>query len=164
MTAPVITAQAYGGGSYELHEEGEWFPGTITSIEEASQPNQWGKIDLYWTVKLDEGDSDGFDPRFRTSQSLHPKSNLVKYLKWIEGSAWTAPAPGEVVDLNDYVGRRIDVMFERYEKILDDGSTVERESIARVRGGKGGKPTTVRENAIQRNNRKAAENDDDAPF
>lgn len=166
MTAPVITAKSYneGGGSYDLHEEGEWFPGTITKIEEADAPDQWGKIPLYWYVTLDEGDSDGYDPRFKTSQSLHPKSSLVKYLKWIEGSAWTVPAAGEVVDLNNYIGRRVDVMFARYEKTLDDGSTVEREYVDRVRGGKGGKPSTVRENALQRNNRKAVENDDDAPF
>lgn len=141
--------------SFELYEADEWYPASLAGIEETDD-NGFGP-GVKWILALDE------DPEREqwafSSQKLSPKSKLYQWVKAIDEAL--LPDAGGVLNLEQIVGRDVDVMFEHI--VGDDGMTKQR--VAKIRGRKTGKkPTGVRENAIQRNNKAAAAQDDDEAF
>lgn len=112
-------------GGYTLHEPDEWFPGLITAIEET--PDTGYGPGLKWVIQLDDQDDADFDKWAFCSQKLSPKSKLYSWLLGLGAN----PNFGDEVDLDPYVGRRIQVMFETFEK---DGSN--KEKIVKIRAEK----------------------------
>lgn len=130
---PLITAKEAGG--FFLHDEDEWIDGTIATIEETD--GQWGP-GLKWVIHLDD-DTDPINDEPRetwafSSQNLNPRSKLHAWLKGIDPDA--IPNPGDTIDTNDLVGRRIQVMFERYDGTDRDGQPQEKEKVVKIRKGK----------------------------
>jgi hypothetical protein len=46
------------------------------------------------------------------------------------------PEPGEHVDLEDLVGKRVEVMFEEYAGTDNDGNPVTKEKVVKIRASK----------------------------
>jgi len=151
-----LTLTVSESGGFELHEEDEWFDGQITSIEETND-GQWGP-GLKWIIELD-GDTyqldDGEEVQRETwafcSQKLSKRSKLYG---WARGLGWDPD--DETIDLEDYIGVRCQVMFERFDGFDREGSPQEKEKVVKLRAGKG-KPKAKRPV-------KAVPEPDDSPF
>lgn len=146
---PQVTMEDSGG--YTLHEPDEWFPGLITAIEET--PDTGYGPGLKWVIQLDDQEEGDFDKWAFCSQKLSPKSKLYSWLL----SLGANPNFGDEVDLDPYVGRRVQVMFETFEK---DGSN--KEKIVKIRNEKGN-PELAKKFKEQQAAAKALE-PDEAPF
>lgn len=131
---PTVTATESGG--FDLHEPDEWHDGTVTGIEE-SNDGQWGP-GLKWLIVLDDDEPHDDGAPWETwafcSQKLSPRSKLYGWLKGIDPSL--IPEPGGTVDLDDLVGTRIQVMFERVNGHDPDGNPQEKEKVTKIRAGK----------------------------
>jgi hypothetical protein len=129
---PLVIEKTESGG-FELHPEEDWVDGQITAIEETD--GQWG-AGLKFIIVLDgeETADDGY-PRETwafCSQKLSPRSKLYA---WAKGLGWDPE--DETLDLNDFIDSRVQVMFERYDGHDNDGNSVEKEKITKLRKGKG---------------------------
>lgn len=151
-----LTITATEAGGFDLHEADEWYDGMVVAIEETE--GQWGP-GLKWIIELDGEVHDDGNPRETwafCSQKLSPRSKLYRWLKGLDPS--TIPEAGETVDLEQFIGARAQVMFERFDGFDPDGNSLEKEKVVKMRAGKEkqtrrvGKPST-----------KTVE-DDDAPF
>lgn len=111
---------------YNLHEEAEWLPGEIVAIEEA-EGGQYGPS-LKWVFQLD-GESG--DTWAWTGQELTPKARLTKWVRDLEPG--NAIEIGQEIDLEKFVGQRVEILFEQEMK---DG--INREKVTRIRAEKGG--------------------------
>lgn len=109
---------------YNLHEEAEWLPGELVAIEE-TEGGQYGP-GLKWIVLLDGENSDTWA---FTGQSLTPKARLTKWVRDLDPT--NPPEVGQEVDLEKYVGARVEVLFEQE---LKDGIT--KEKVTRIRAQK----------------------------
>jgi hypothetical protein len=150
-----LTITATEAGGFDLHESDEWFDGMVVAIEETE--GQWGP-GLKWIIELDGELNDDNTPRETwafCSQKLSPRSKLYQWLKGLDPAA--IPDAGETVDLETFIGERVQVMFERYDGFDQDGNAMEKEKVVKLRKGKAketrrvGKPAQVVE-------------EDDAPF
>ena len=138
MPLPTLTVSESGG--FDLHEEDEWFDGTITNIEETTD-GQWGPglkfiIELDGdTYTLDSGEEVQRETWAFCSQKLSKRSKLYG---WAKGLGWD-PAD-ETISLEDYVNVRCQVMFERFDGFDRDGNPQEKEKVVKIRAGKGKAP------------------------
>lgn len=138
---------------YNLHEEAEWLPGEIVSIEE-TEGGQYGP-GLKWIVQLDgeSGDTWAF-----TGQSLTPKARLTRWVRDLDPS--NPPEVGQEVDLEKFVGQRVEILFEQEQK---DGITKER--VTRIRAEKVATGLQKKQAAAARAKKPAPDyGPDEAPF
>lgn len=163
--------------TYEMHEPEEWLPGKIIDIEENE-----GKFGpgLKFILELDDDEPDettGEVPEVwaYTSQILSPKSKLYAYVVAVLGEE-AIPEEGETLDLDDMLGKRVDVFFERYQGVdKESGKPVEKEKVTKMRAAKkAGRAATktekaepsvkeqAKEAAVARRQRKVEA--DEAPF
>lgn len=149
-----LTITATEAGGFDLHPEDEWVDGTIERIEETE--GQWGP-GLKWIIHLDGDTADNGDP-WETwafcSQKLSPRSKLYA---WLKGLGYDVDA-GDTVDLEEFVGTRCQVMFERYDGTDPDGNSIEKEKVVKIRKGKG-KKKPAKKKATE-----TVDEPDDAPF
>ena len=128
-----LTLEATESEGYELHEEGEWYPGDLASIEETE--SEWG-AGLKWIIHLDgELDPINDEPRETwgfCSQKLSPRSKLYG---WLKGFG-IQPDPGDHVNLEKLVGGQVQVMFETYNAFDSDGNPVVKEKVVKIRAAK----------------------------
>lgn len=136
---------------FEKREENEWYPATIVGFEEADDAGYGPGIK--WILEL-EGE-EGREQWAFSSQKLSPRSKTYKWVKGIDESV--LPEPGGVFNIEVLAGRSIFVEFGPSE------SNPDKQVITRMKGRKG-TGSKVADNAIARNNRKAAEADDDDKF
>lgn len=129
-----LTIEMTAGGGFDLHEEAEWLDGLLVAIEETDGHYGPG---LKWIIELDDDEpADNGDPRETwafCSQKLSPRSKLYAWAKAIDPSS--LPEAGGVLDLEDFIGRRVQVMFERYMGDVD-GEPVEKEKVVKIRAAK----------------------------
>jgi hypothetical protein len=145
-----LTITATESGGFANHEEGDWYPGQLTRIEETD--SDWGP-GLKWVVTIDGEVADNgetIETWAYCSQKLSPRSKLYA---WLKGFGIT-PEPGEHVDLEDLVGKRVEVMFEEYAGTDNDGNPVTKEKVVKIRASK-----TAPVKAVP-----APVDDDEAPF
>jgi hypothetical protein len=153
-----LTLSVSESGGFELHDEDEWFDGQITEITETDD-GQWGP-GLKWIIELD-GDTyttdDGEEVQRETwafcSQKLSKRSKLYG---WVKGLGWDPE--DEEVHLPDYIGKRCQVMFERFDGFDRDGNSQEKEKVVKIRAGKGKAKAKKPLKAVK------DEEYDDAPF
>ena len=150
-----LTVTATEAGGFELHEPDEWHRGLVVAIEETD--GQWGP-GLKWILELDEDEPhDDGNPRETwafCSQKLSPKSKLYGWLKALDPSA--IPDAGGTVDLEQFIGSRVEVMFEHYEGFDPDGNPLDKEKVVKMRKAKDQK------SARPRNTKQSAP--DEEPF
>lgn len=106
--------------TYTLHDEEEFLYGTIVGAEEVP-PNKYPNPQIKWIIQLDD------DPEGQTVWYYTPtvitNSDRNKLRKMYRALMGEDPDVGEAFDSDDFVGRRVKVMFERYEA---DGTEKER--------------------------------------
>lgn len=118
-------------GGFDLHEEDEWYVGTIVDIEELPD-GQYGP-GLKFIINLDGETFDDGKPRDTwafCSQNLSPRSKLGK---WIKGIVGDLPAAGQVFDLGTLIGARVKVMFEHVPGMTADGDPITREKVVAIK-------------------------------
>lgn len=130
----LITASESGG--FDLHDADEWYDGHLAAIEETD--GEWGP-GLKWVINL-EGETDPINDEPREtwaycSQKLSPRSKLYAWLKGLDQNA--IPAAGDTVDLDQFIGKPVQIMFERYQGMDRDGNPQEKEKVVKLRAGKG---------------------------
>lgn len=129
MPIPITATQA----SSFLHDAGEWYPGTINTIEEID--GEYGP-GLKWILELDDDEpyDDGTQPQTWafSSQTYSTRSKLYK---WLSGFNLNIDV-GDSFDIETIVGRRVDVMFERTEGFDRDGRPTEKEKVVNIRASK----------------------------
>jgi hypothetical protein len=129
-----LTITATEAGGFDLHEADEWYDGMVVAIEETE--GQWGP-GLKWIIELDGEVNDDNTPRETwafCSQKLSPRSKLYQWLKGLNPAA--IPEAGGTVDLEEFIGSRVQVMFERYDGFDQDGNSLEKEKVVKLRAGK----------------------------
>lgn len=147
-----LTITATESAGFELHPEDEWLDGQLVAIEETEGLYGPG---LKWFIELDDDEpfDDGNKPEVWAfcSQKLSPRSKLYAWLKGLDPSS--IPEAGEAVDLELFIGNRVQVMFEQYEGTDPDGNSVTKEKVTKIRKGKGkakkrvGKPAAEQDDA-----------------
>lgn len=129
-----LTVTMTESAGFELHEEGEWYEGIISSIEPADDRG-FGP-GLKWIINLDgEVDAINGEPRDTwafSSQKLSPRSKLYKWVKGILGEG-RMPEPGGVLDLASVVGARVKVMFEHTPGTDENGQAITREKVVGIK-------------------------------
>lgn len=134
-----LTVTMTESAGFELHEEGEWYEGILSSIEEA-EDRGFGP-GLKWIINIDgETDPINDEPRDTwafSSQKLSPRSKLYKWAKGVLGEE-KMPAPGGALDLGSLVGARVRIMFEHVPGTDADGQPVTREKVSGIKSA--GKP------------------------
>lgn len=112
--------------SFELHQEDEWYKGDLTDIEYEKE-GKYGP-QFKWIYKLDDDDDDRTVFDWTTTKLTTDKRNkLRKRLKGLTGE--NPDTFDEAVDVRDFIGDRVKLMFERYESGDD-----EKEKVAAVKG------------------------------
>lgn len=142
-----LTITATESAGFELHDADEWYDGDLIAIEETE--GQWGP-GLKWIIELDGETHDDGNPRETwafCSQKLSPRSKLYAWLKGLDPSA--IPEAGGTVDLEQFIGGRVQVMFERYDGYDPDGNPLEKEKVVKLRAGKKQEPHRVGKPAQQ---------------
>lgn len=129
-----LTVTMQEGGSYELHEESEWYEGVLVDIQEA-EDRGFGP-GLKWIVNLD-GETDPFNDEPRetwafSSQKLSPRSKLFKWAKGVLGET-AMPDPGGSLELSKMIGARVKVMFEHVPGTDDAGQATTRERVIAIK-------------------------------
>lgn len=121
---------------FDLHEEQEWYEGTVVDIEDLPDGN-YGP-GLKWIINLDgEVDPISGTPRDTwafCSQNLSPRSKLYKWAKGVLGEA-AMPQPGQAFELAGLIGRRVKVMFEHVDGFDGDGNKTVKEKVVSMKAG-----------------------------
>ena len=136
MPPPTITMRESGG--FDLHEEGEYYTGTVVDIEDLPD-GQYGP-GLKWFINLDGEILDDGKPRDTwafCSQTLSPRSKLYKWAKGILGES-ALPASGQTLDLGQMIGKRVKVMFEHAPAMDPDGNPITREKVVTIKAAENG--------------------------
>lgn len=153
-----LTMQESGG--FELHEADEWHDGLLVAIEETE--GQWGP-GLKWIIELDDDEpAENGDPRETwafCSQKLSPRSKLYGWVKAIDESL--IPDSGGVLDLEELIGTRVQVMFEHYQGDID-GEPVDKEKVVKIRGAK--KKAAAKKRPTNRRQKTEHDEPEDEPF
>ena len=134
MTLPDIS---YTEPTYELHDE-DWYPGTIQTIETAD--GMFGP-QLKWIITIDgELNDDGTSKETWAycSQKLSPRSKLYA---WAGGILGKGNVP-ETLNPSIFVGTPVDIFFERYMGETNEGTSIEKEKVTKIRTRKGTVTTT----------------------
>ncbi len=126
-------------GGFDLHDEDEFYPGVIKDIEykDASE-SKFGNAQFLWLLRLDadnEGVEEDDEERlvwyFTSAKvSTNERNKLRKTVKWLTGEY---PEPGDTLDLGDFIGARIKVMFEHTSGTDDEGKAVTRDKVVMVK-------------------------------
>lgn len=128
-----LTVTMKEGGGFDLHEEGEWHPGTLVDIEDLPD-GQYGP-GLKWIINLDGDVYDDGKPRDTwafCSQTLSPRSKLYKWAKGLLGESGM-PQAGQTLDLGQLVGKRIKVMFEHIPGMTPEGDPITKEKVVGIK-------------------------------
>lgn len=128
-----LTVTMKEGGGFDLHEEGEWHPGTLVDIEDLPD-GQYGP-GLKWIINLDGDVYDDGKPRDTwafCSQTLSPRSKLYKWAKGILGET-AMPQAGQTLDLGQLVGKRVKVMFEHGPGMTPEGDPITKEKVVGIK-------------------------------
>lgn len=144
----IVKAQEAGG--LELHAADEWVDGTLRDILE--DDGQYG-AQFKFVIHLD-GDDDDRTTWAYCSQKLSPRSKLTAWVKGLDADA--LPEPGGNIDLEQFIGRRVQVMFEHfegYDAFVD--ANVTKEKVVKIRKGKTTEPAVQAAAPVEA---------DDAPF
>lgn len=120
-----------------FHEHDEWLPGQIVAIEETPD-NGFGE-GFKWVIQLDDQDEGDFDTWAFCSQTLSPTSKLYGWLLGLGAN----PDFGDDVETNDYVGRRVQVMFG--PNVKKDGTATEK--VVKIRAEKTQTPLQKKQGA-----------------
>lgn len=118
-------------GGFDLHEESEWYQGTIVDIEELPD-GQYGP-GLKFIINIDNETFDDGKPRDTwafCSQNLSPRSKLGKWVKGINGEL---PAAGQVYDVGKLIGSRVKVMFEHTPGMDPEGNPITKEKVVALK-------------------------------
>ena len=123
-----LKIQMSESSGFDLHVADEWLAGIIKGIDE--EPDRGFGVGLKWVIQLDNED---WDVWAFCSQKLTTRSKLYKWLQGLDPDH--VPEKDEIVDLEPYIGRRVQVMFEHY---IPEGGTAndKREKVARIRAEK----------------------------
>ncbi len=124
-----LTLTMKESGGFGLHEEGEYYEGTLTHIEDLPD-GQYGP-GLKWIINIDgetAEDGSAVDTWAFSSQTLSPRSKLYKWAKGILGEQ-ALPAAGETFDLGRLVGARVKIMFEQAPGVDPEGNPITREKV-----------------------------------
>lgn len=146
-------------GGFALHEPDEWTAGEIVRIEET--PDTGYGPGFKWVIALDDQEAEDFDQWAFCSQKLSPKSKLYGWLLGLGAN----PNFGDKIELDEYVGMRVQVMFEKFDR---DGQ--QREKIVKIRQEKAQTPLQKKQAAAATAKRPPARDttemvsDDEAPF
>ena len=127
----LVTTMKESGG-FDLHEETEWYEGTITDIEETD--GQFG-AGYKFVINIDGEVFDDGNPRDTwafCSQTLSPRSKLFKWAKGILGEA-AMPTAGQPFDLGQMIGTRVKTMFEQYPGTDPDGNPTTKEKVVAIK-------------------------------
>lgn len=147
-------------GDYVMHEPEEWLAGKIIDIEENE-----GKFGpgLKFILNLDDDEPNedtGEMPEVWafTSQILSPKSKLYAYVVAVLGEE-AIPEEGDTLDLDEMLGKKVDVFFERYQGIdKESGKPVEKEKVTKMRAQKkAGRAVTKKESSVKEQQAEAKE-------
>lgn len=129
-----LTVTLSESGGFDLHEPEEWLDGLLVAIEETEGTFGPG---LKWIIELDDDEPAENGEARETwafcSQKFSPRSKLYSWIKAIDPGL--IPEPGEVLDLEEVIGTRVQVMFERYMGDID-GEPVEKEKVVKIRAAK----------------------------
>lgn len=120
-------------GGFDLHEEGEWYTGTVVDIEDLPD-GQYGP-GLKFIINLDGETFDDGKPRDTwafCSQNLSPRSKLYKWAKGILGEG-NMPAAGQTLDLGQIIGKRVKVMFEHVPGMSPEGDPITKEKVVNIK-------------------------------
>ena len=138
-------------GTFATHEVDEWFPGNLDRVEEGEDYG-FGPT-IRFVLTLDGEDSETWA---LASQKLSPRSKLYNWIKGIDPKL--VPEIGQVVQWDQLVDRRVDVMFE----LAND-----KERVSKIRSSKtaAAKPASdVKTKQAQAAKAKTAYKDDESPF
>lgn len=150
-----LTITATEAGGFDLHDADEWYNGKVVAIEETD--GQWGP-GLKWIIEINGETHDDGNPRETwafCSQKLSPRSKLYQWLKGLDPAA--IPDAGDEIDMEQFVGARVQVMFERYAGFDPDGNPQEKEKVVKLRKGKGKSKDATRKAPVDKEY-------DDSPF
>lgn len=136
---------------FDLHEPDEWLSGKITAIEETDGMYGPG---LKWIILLDD---ENWDTWAFCSQKLSTRSKLYDWIKGLDPQ--NLPEPGGTVDLKQYVGKRVQVMFEQYET-----ETGLREKVVKLRAEKKPAASLSQKQGQAARAKKPLDDPDEAPF
>tara|TARA_R110000787_G_scaffold117171_10_gene227734 strand:+ start:2668 stop:3108 length:441 start_codon:yes stop_codon:yes gene_type:complete len=125
MALPILDVSESSG--FELHEADEWYDGHINSIEAGE--GTFGP-DLKFIIIL-KGEIDREVWAF-SSQKLSPKSKLYG---WAKALGYPMDTP---LNLQNLVGDKVQIMFERYMATDQEGNPLEKEKVVKIREPKGG--------------------------
>lgn len=114
-----------------LYPEDEWHDFVILGITE--EEGRYGPT-LRWIFQdPDRVDNDGkpFTKWGWTGvKPGHPNAALTKYLKWLK-----VDVPADGLDTDTLIGQPVQIMFEHVQKLNDDGLSVWREQILKMKPG-----------------------------
>jgi len=125
-----LTVTLKESAGFDLHEPDEWYAGHLAGIEETGD-NGFGP-GLKWIINL-EGEDDRETWAF-CSQKFSERSRLYGWVHAIDASI--IPEPGGTLDLEDLIGRPVDVMFEQYQGTTAEGQAVTKEKVVKIRASK----------------------------
>ena len=97
--------RTYEPADWRYHEEHTWYQGTVNSLEDDEFTH--GPV-VKFILDLDE-DEDDRDVHAIATDRLTPKSKLTEWTKGLFGE--DAIGEGSVIDLDNAVGMRVEVMF-----------------------------------------------------
>jgi len=125
-----LTVTLKESAGFDLHEPDEWYAGYLAGIEETGD-NGFGP-GLKWIISL-EGEDDR-EPWAFCSQKFSTRSRLYGWVHAIDASI--IPEAGGTLDLEDLIGRPVDVMFEQYQGTTSEGQAITKEKVVKIRASK----------------------------
>jgi hypothetical protein len=131
-----LTVKLRESAGFDLHDESEWLDGLLVAIEETESTFGPG---LKWIIELDDDEpaenGDAHETWAFCSQKFSPRSKLYGWVKGIDPGA--IPETGGTLDLEDFIGQRVQVMFERHQDVDDQsGEPIEKEKVVKIRAAK----------------------------
>ena len=118
-------------GDSFLHEADEWLDATIIDI--TADEGMYGP-QLKWILHVDGDDTDRETWAY-CSQNLSSKSKLYS---WLNAGFYNLEV-GATIIIEDLIGDRCQVMFERYEGTDPQGNALEKEKVVKIRAPKSGR-------------------------
>lgn len=120
-----------------LHEEGEWYTGTLNNIEEFD--GEYGP-GYKFIIHLDDEFNQEGEPRETwafTGQKITPKTKLGR---WAKGLGYDLTA-GTNINLEEIINTSVAVEFEHVPGFDKDGQAITKERVVKMKKGTGTKTT-----------------------
>lgn len=131
-----LTVKLRENAGFELHDEEEWLDGLLVAIEETDGNFGPG---FKWIIELDDDEPNEAGEARETwafcSAKFSPRSKLYGWVKAIDPGS--IPDTDGTLDLEDFIGRRVQVMFERYRDVDEiSGDPIDKEKVVKIRAAK----------------------------